>query len=346
MNRRSKTVIWGAIPVLAFSYLISSPTVPFTDIPLTVPYAAESPGPTFNTLAEYEGKKIVDITGTDVDQTTGNLNMTTVSVRTQMTLSQVMSRWLLSDDTIVPIESVFPPDLTEEEIKQQNQTAFSDSESSATLAAYRYLGRPTVVEVKDVMPDAPVKDLVTAGDRIVSFNGEKVESPAQLREFVAAKAPEEKVALGFEGGQTREVVLGKNPHTGKGLLGVILVSVPADGATIEYNLEDIGGPSAGLMFTLAVVDKLSPGELTGGKFIAGTGTIAESGEVGPIGGITHKIRAAKDAGAEVFLTPAANCGEAKTAKVKDITLLKVTSLTDAVKQLEAYNGGQQVTTCD
>lgn len=118
------------------------------------------------------------------------------------------------------------------------------------------------------------------------------------------------------------MVLGKNPHTGKGLLGVILVSVPADGATIEYNLEDIGGPSAGLMFTLAVVDKLSPGELTGGKFIAGTGTISESGEVGPIGGITHKIRAAKDAGAEVFLTPAANCGKLRPRRPRILRCLR------------------------
>lgn len=345
MNRRSKTVIWGAIPVLAFSYLISAPTVPFTDIPLTVPYAAEGPGPTYNTLSDYNGKPIVDISGAEVDPTDGNLNMTTVSVRSQMTLAQAMSRWLFSDDTLVPIESIFPPDMSQDEINQQNQIAFTDSESSATLAAYSYLGRPTVVEVADVMPDAPVKDLVTVGDQIVAIDDATIHSPTQLREVISAKNPGDSVKIGFAGGEARQVTLGANPHTGKGFLGITMISAPADNAKIEYNLEDIGGPSAGLMFSLAVVDKLSPGSLTGGKFIAGTGTIDENGAVGPIGGITHKVRAAKEAGAEVFLAPAGNCAEAASAKVDGITLLKVSTIDDAVRQLEAYKSGDSATTC-
>lgn len=348
MNRRSRTIIWGAIPVLAFSYLISAPTVPFTDIALTVPYAAEGPGPTYNTLADYQGKHIVDISGAEVDHTSGNLNMTTVSVRSQMTLAQAMTRWLLSDDTLVPIENIFPQDMTPEEVNQQNQAAFNDSESAATLAAYSYLGRPTVVEVRDLMPDAPAKEVMTRGDKIVSVDDTEIHSPTQLREIVSAKKPGEKVRIGFQGGEKRDLVLGENPHTGKGFLGITMVSVPADNTKVQYNLEDIGGPSAGLMFSLAVVDKLSPGELTGGKFIAGTGTIDENGKVGPIGGITHKIQAAKDAGAEVFLTPARNCAEAKTAKAakaKDITLVKVDTLDDAIRQLDAYNNGKPVSTC-
>lgn len=346
MNRRSSTVIWGAIPVLAFSYLISAPTVPFTDIPLTVPYAAEGPGPTYNTLADYEGKQIVDIKGAEVDETTGNLNMTTVSVRTQMTLAQAMSRWLFSDDTIVPIEAIFPPEMSQEEVNQQNQLAFTDSESSATLAAYNYLGRPTVVEVADVIPDSPAANLVTKGDQIEKIDETVVHSPTQLRELVAAKKPGETITLGFRGGKTQDVTLGENPHTGKGFLGITMTSVPADNTSIEYNLEDIGGPSAGLMFSLAVVDKLSPGELTGGKFIAGTGTINESGAVGPIGGIIHKVRAAKDAGAEVFLTPAANCAEAASANVEGIELLKVSTIDDAIRQLDGYNSGGNITRCE
>lgn len=337
--------MWGAIPVLAFSYLVSAPKVPFTDIPLTVPYAAEGPGPTYNTLADYEGKQIVDIKGAEVDNTTGNLNMTTVSVRTRMTLAQAMSRWLFSDDTLVPIETIFPPDLSEEEVNTQNKAAFTDSESSATLAAYSYLGRPTIVEVVETMPDSPAAGLMTAGDKIEKIDDTVIGSPAQLRDIVSQKKPGDVIRIGFVGGDSREVTLGKNPHSGAGFLGITMTSVPADNTSIEYNLEDIGGPSAGLMFSLAVVDKLSPGELTGGKFIAGTGTINEAGQVGPIGGIVHKVRAAKDAGAEVFLTPAANCAEAASGKTEGITLLKVDTLTDAISQLEAYNKGEEVTTC-
>ncbi|MEJ5928427.1 PDZ domain-containing protein [Corynebacterium sp. H128] len=345
MNRRSKTVIWGAIPVLAFTYLISAPTVPFTDIPLTVPYAAEGPGPTYNTLADYDGKQIVNIAGAEVDKTTGNLNMTTVSVRTQMTLSQAVARWLFSEDTIVPIESVFPQDMTEEEINQQNQLAFVDSESSATLAAFNYLGRPTVVEIKEVTPDGPAKDHLAAGERIAAIDGIAIHSPDQLRGLVSAKKPGEKVSVTLVDGGTKEIELGENPHTGTGFLGITMGSVPADDTKVEYNLEDIGGPSAGLMFSLAVVDKLSPGELTGGKFIAGTGTIDAAGKVGPIGGIQHKVRAAKEAGAEVFLAPQDNCAEAMRSQAEGLTVLKVATIDDAIRQLEAYNSGGEVTTC-
>ena len=122
-------------------------------------------------------------------------------------------------------------------------------------------------------------------------------------------------------------------------------AIPAGGISVNYNLEDVGGPSAGMMFSLAVIDKLSPGELTGGKFVAGTGTIDDEGTVGPIGGITHKIQAAKDAGAEVFLAPADNCAEA-ASEDDGITVLKVTSIDDAISQLEAYNAGKDVVTCD
>lgn len=331
--------------MLALSYLISAPTVPFTSIPLTVPYAAEGPGPTFNTLGEFEGRDIIDIEGADVDEVSGNLNMTTVSVRTQMTLAQAMSRWLFSDDTLVPIEEIFPPNMTEEEITEHNRMSFADSESSATLAAYKHLGRPTVVEVAEVLPEGPAKEFITAGDRITTLDGMEVSSPAQFREKIAAKKPGDTVTIGFDGGAQRSIALGENPHTGTAFLGILMTSVPADETKINYNLKDIGGPSAGLIFSLAVVDKLSPGEITGGKFIAGTGSIDENGDVGPIGGITHKIKAASEAGAEVFLTPAANCAEAKTAKVDGITLLKVTTLDDAISSIAAYNSGGQYPTC-
>lgn len=348
-NSRSRTVALGAIPVLAMTFLASTPTVPFTNIRLTVPYAAEAPGPTYNVLGDYDGKQIVTISGTDVDQTSGHLNMTTVSVYSQLTLTQALSRWLFHDDTIVPIEQVFPPNLSEHEVQQQNQAAFTQSESSATLAAMRYLKRPTATEVVGVLDAAAAHGVLEPGDTIVSVDGAAITEPAQVRERVLARKPEENVTVVVKRGEateSKQVKLGKHPETGQALLGITMGAVPADGTKVEYNLEDIGGPSAGLMFTLAVVDKLSPGELTGGKFIAGTGTIEEDGTVGPIGGIKHKVEAAADAGAEVFLAPAANCAEAMSKKHDGLTVLKVNTLEDAVKQLDAYNSGAPVTTCE
>ena len=84
--------------------------------------------------------------------------------------------------------------------------------------------------------------------------------------------------------------------------------------TIDFNLANIGGPSAGLMFSLAVIDKLTTGDVNGGKFVAGTGSITADGTVGPIGGIVHKMSSAQDAGAEIFLVPAENCDEACHAR--------------------------------
>ena len=129
------------------------------------------------------------------------------------------------------------------------------------------------------------------------------------------------------------------------LLGISMLSVPASDIDVEYNLEDIGGPSAGMMFSLAVVDKLSPGALNGGKFVAGTGTIAEDGSVGPIGGIAHKVRAAEEAGAEVFLAPSQNCAEANSAKPENLTILKVDTLPQAIDQMAKFNEGSGFETC-
>src|SRR5699024_11147439 len=123
------------------------------------------------------------------------------------------------------------------------------------------------------------------------------------------------------------------------LLGISMTSVPVSDTEVTYNLEDIGGPSAGLMFSLAVVDKLSPGPLNGGKFVAGSGTIAEDGSVGPIGGIAHKVRAAKEAGAEILLAPTDNCAEALTADYGDMTILQVDTLEHAIEQMDAYTSG-------
>lgn len=143
-----------------------------------------------------------------------------------------------------------------------------------------------------------------------------------------------------------EVELGENPQSpGAAQLGILMTSEPAGGISVEYNLNDVGGPSAGMMFSLAVIDKLSPGALNGGNFVAGTGTISEDGEVGPIGGITHKIRAARDTGAELFLAPEGNCAEASRVNSGDMVVASVATLDDAVRAMADFNEGRDVHTC-
>ena len=115
--------------------------------------------------------------------------------------------------------------------------------------------------------------------------------------------------------------------------------------TVDFNLANIGGPSAGLMFSLAVVDKLTTGDLNDGKFVAGTGTITGDGKVGPIGGITHKMLAAREAGATIFLVPADNCEEAKTAHDDGLELVRVENLDDAVAALKTLSAGGERPAC-
>ncbi|MCQ9343072.1 YlbL family protein [Corynebacterium kozikiae] len=349
MNRRLRTLILGFIPVGLLGLLVTVDHIPGTSINLTVPYAAEGPGPTFNTLGEVDGQDVVEIEGAELDPTSGNLNMTTVSVRTGMTLAQALGRWLLTNDTLVPIEEIFPQDMTEEEVQEANQQAFSTSEAAATIAAMNYLNLPVNINVAEVLEDSPAQGVLQPGDTLLRVNGEPVTGAAQVRDTIRALAPGTEITITYQrDGQESEgkVVLGASPDDAdRALLGVLMEAAPASGIDVTFHLEDIGGPSAGMMFSLAVIDKLSPGELNGGKFVAGTGTVDDSGEVGPIGGIVHKVDAARQAGAEVFLAPRANCAEAVSREHGDMTIIAVDSIEDAIAELEAYNSGQAVETC-
>ena len=144
--------------------------------------------------------------------------------------------------------------------------------------------------------------------------------------------------------QMANVALAASPDRTQGLLGVRPAVEPRTG-DIRISLGDVGGPSAGLMFGLAVVDKLSPGELTGGRFVAGTGAIDGAGDVSPIGGIPFKLIAASEDGASTFLVPADNCAEAKSNAPDGMELVKVETLAGAVEALEDLDEGRTPPHC-
>lgn len=352
-TRRLRTLTWGAVPLTVMGLALSVDRIPGTEIRLTVPYAAEGPGPVVDTLGDKSGTAVVDVVSHDpklkVEDPSGELNMTTVSVRTNMTLPQVISRWATTDDTIVPLEKIIPQDKTEEEVTEANEQAFAQSESAATIAAMDYLNLPVKVQVAGVLEESPAAGHFEENDILRAVAGTKVDTPQQAQELIGQMAPGDHVELTIErdGKERKEdIVLGKNPHDPKApLLGIFMISVPAEDVEVSYNLQDIGGPSAGMMFTLAVIDKLSAGDLTGGTKVAGTGTIAEDGTVGPIGGIVHKVRAARDAGMQLFLAPADNCKEAMSRDTGDMVVAKVETLDDAVKAMDDFAAGKPVERC-
>lgn len=316
---------------------------------IRVPYVALGPGPTFNTLGEVDGEEVVDIEGTDVDETSGNLNMTTVAVRDNLNVFEAFGLWASGRQGVVPREEVYPPDKSKDEVKQENDADFQQSEDSAELAALHYLGQPVTLRVATVGEEGPAKDALRAGDVLISVAGTPVATVEDVQEVVAESAPNTETAVvvlrdGVE--TTVPVVVGARPDDeSKGYLGISPEEVPNVPFTIEFNLADVGGPSAGLMFTLAVIDKLSPGPLNGGKFVAGTGTVDSDGDVGPIGGIKYKLIAAREAGAETFLVPARNCDEARQDSPDGLRLVKVENLEGAVDALEALDKGADVPTC-
>ncbi len=334
------TLLVALVPILAFGGLLSVVTVPFVSL---------GPGPTFNTLGEYDGKQVVAIEGADVKATSGNLNMTTVSQRDDLTLGQALMFWMSGRDQLVPRDLVFPPDKSREDVDKDNNADFKASEDSAEYAALGFLKYPAAVTAAEVKDPGPAAGKLHAGDAIDAVNGTMVANVDEFTSLLKATKPGQEVVIDFRRKNapagTTTITLGSNPDRDYGYLGVSVLNAPWAPFTIDFNLANIGGPSAGLVFSLAVIDKLTTGDLNASKFVAGTGTITMDGKVGPIGGITHKMVAAREAGATVFLVPADNCDEARTAQQDGMRLVKITDLGQAVDALKSVSAGGEAPPC-
>lgn len=330
MMRRGWTVLVGALVLLALSAGLSY---------LPVPYVALGPGPTVDTLGKSDGKDIITIKGRDISTSKGHLNLTTVSVRDRMDLASAVRFWIDGAVAVVPRELVYPPDQSEQEVERQNEQSFKASQTSAETAALRELGYPVQVTVSDIPKDSPSTGKLAKGDVIARVDGQPVTSQARLVELVREHKPGEKVTVEYQRSgrpATAEVVAGTagEGDQRRAVIGVTVEQKQPHPFDVSFDLERIGGPSAGLMFALAIIDKLDPADLTGGTFIAGTGEIDDDGKVGAIGGIPQKMIAARDAGATVFLTPKDNCAEAVRTVPPGLQLIRVDTLDDALSSLQ------------
>lgn len=314
----------------------------------TVPYVALGPGPTFDTLGRVGGATVVMIEGEQTYPTTGQLNMTTVSVVDGVTLFSALGFWLSGRNALVPRDEIFPPNQTAEEVQQRNAALFEDSETLAETAALRYLGYPSPV-VETVAGEGASRSSLQPGDELVRIDERAVGSTREALDTLSGRGPGERVAVTYRRGSSPEevvtITLGPGPDPGRGYLGITITDRPDVDFEIKISLADVGGPSAGLIFAMAIVDKLTPGPLTGGRFVAGTGQITSTGEVQPIGGIPFKMLKAREAGAAVFLVPAENCAEAAGTAPEGLRLVKVSSLDDAVRGLTALQAGVQPVGC-
>lgn len=312
-----------------------------------VGYVALVPGPTFNTLGTSGGKPLISITGAPTSTSQGQLRMLTVGEIDKINVWQVLRGWFDPNTAIVPKETVIPPGESQKQVDQQNTDDFRQSQSSAITSALRYEGYPVKLIIAKVTAGDPADGHLRAGDVITTVNGKKVLSSADLVGAVQAKPAGTTLAIGYlRNGVagTTDITTGKGSD-GRPQLGVTINQTQPSPLKVSFTLENVGGPSAGLMFTLGIIDKLDPADLTGGKVIAGTGTIDDDGNVGEIGGIQQKMVGAYDAGARYFLAPAGNCGEALQRPVKGLEMIKVSNLTDALTALQDLRGGKTPPLC-
>jgi Lon-like protease len=340
VNRRILTLIVALVPIVVFGVLLAV---------VTVPYVSLGPGPAFDTLGEVDGKQVVDIKGTQTHPTSGHLDMTTVSQRDDLSLAEALTLWLSGQEQLMPRDLVYPPGQSREEIDKANDADFKESEHSAEYAALGYLKYPQAVIVAAVNDPGPSVSKLQAGDSVQAVNGTPVATVEQFTSYLKNTKPGQPVTVDFRRKNAppgvAQITLGSNKDRKYGFAGLSVMNAPWAPFVVDFNLANVGGPSAGLMFSLAVVDKLTTGNLAGSKFVAGTGTIKPDGTVGRIGGIVHKMTAARDAGATVFLVPAENCYEATSDKLPGLQLVKVDYLGGAVNALHAVTSGGQPPSC-
>lgn len=339
MSRRTlSSIVASGLLALLFYVAVSLP----------VPYVTMSPGPTVDVLAETRGEEIVQVDGHRRYDTEGRLELTTIKLTgpgQEVSIGQALAAWFDRSRAVYPRDAFYGPDESEQDVKTESSVQMVSSQDTAVAVALDELGYdlPKVTEVLAVTPDGPAKGELEVRDRVLTVNGEQVEDAGDVARLVRKTPKGEKATFVLQrDGSRRTVEVRPEPSKDDPdvpMVGIVVgpsYDFPFD---VKVNIDErIGGPSAGLIFSLAVYDTLTPGSLTGGAPVAGTGTIAEDGTVGPIGGIQQKIIAAADSGAKVFLVPPGNCESAAALGLdeEEMRLVRAPTMHSAVESLETF----------
>ncbi len=340
MHRRTAALLTSAGLTVAFVGAMSW---------LPVPYVALSPGPVFNALGDLDGRPVVSVSGASTFPTEGTLDATTVyetgGPGSSLSLVAALKGWIDPAVAVVPRELMHPEEESEKDAEQQGAQQMTFSQQDAVAAALLYLDKPVrrVVQVQSVIDDSPAAGKIEPADRIVAVDGKRVRGPEQVRRLVSSREPGDPVELTVLRGTERltvELVTEESPdEPGRAVVGVVPGVGYVSPIDVTIRLGGVGGPSAGLVFALAVIDKLTPGSLGGDAQVAGTGTIDSAGKVGPIGGIEQKMHGARSDGAQFFLAPGDNCTDVVGAIPDGLQVVRVDTLDDAVQSLEKIAQG-------
>ena len=322
-----KPLSWSAFALVA--------ALAFAAVLVRLPYYSIGPGPA------REVEPLIHVEGPERYPSAGRFVMTTIEYR-QLTALGALLAWIDPDQRIVEESVLFPGGETHEEEQRRSISEMDQSKIDATSVALRELGiypkrHGSGALIRGVVPGCSAEGELYPGDLIVSVNGEPIDDAPQAGRVIEA-IPSGR-ALSFEvrplGESTSEDVrLVRRPCGGEDrpLVGVSMTdSFPYD---ISIESGDVGGPSAGLMWALGLYDLLTPGDLTGGRTIAGTGVISAGGRVGPIGGIEEKVVAADHVGADILVVPKGNIEAARGVDAPGARLVPVRSFDDALAFLE------------
>ncbi|WP_300681937.1 PDZ domain-containing protein [Nocardioides sp.] len=313
-----------------------------------MPYVVYRPGLTVDVLGSNDGKPIVEVpsgSSYKVYRDDGQLRMVTVSVTspdTKLHLVDLVGAWLNKRDAVYPWDSVYSKGESNDQSRAEGAAQMASSQDTATAVALRELGAkvPEVTKIVQVVSGEPASGKLKSGDTVVAVDGAKVDPDGLLKAIRSTPTGASRDVTIVRDGKTLHVSLTPKDHDGTPRIGASIGIGYDLPVKVGVNISDsIGGPSAGLIFSLAIYDTLTPGSLTGGNTIAGTGEIEPDGSVGAIGGIQQKIAGATRDGAKLFLVPADNCDEAigaVDAENKKIRLVKVTTMHDARESIQSW----------
>jgi PDZ domain-containing protein len=306
---------------------------------LPVPFVAWSPGGTRNTLGDVNNQPMIQIQGVQTYPTTGALDLTIVSgtaADSRLSLVEALATYWLPNRDTLPRDSIYPPGQTADEVQQVETQMMDTAQAEAVVAALRSAGQPVTEMpiVAAVIVGGPSHQRLLPGDLIQTIDAVPVADFRDVTRQIRSHQPGDSVVFGVLRDKVRRTVVVKtieaNSQNGTAVVGATFGNGYYYAPNIRFDLgQRLGGPSAGLVFALAIYDKITPGDLLRDLHVAGTGQITATGEVGSIGGIQQKIASADDAGATVFLVPGPNCGDMAGVST-DMTLVRIDTLTDAI----------------
>ena len=313
---------------------------------LPAPYQILMPGPTVDVLGEVDGEPLIAVSGAPTYPASGELRLTTVSAKGTPGIKafpvEVLRGWSSPWSQVSQV--VEEPEVTRAQIDQANQVQMVTSQEEATVAALTELGYeiPTTLTVHNVMAGSGAQDVLEPGDVILGLEGTPTPDFGVLTQILRATEPGTTVTVDVRRGddELHLPVVTSEREDGGALLGINIDRTFDLPVEVTINIDNIGGPSAGTMFALGIIDLLTPEDEVGGQRIAGTGAIDELGSVGPIGGIQHKMAGARRDGADWFLAPRSNCDEVVGHVPSGLHVVAVDTLHEAREAVVAIGSGK------